>query len=82
MKMKNNLMKTTPNIKLATTGTPNIPRKSNEYKPATRPIVSSHQISQHQPASYLRHTSPAKSDKSSVRSVQSGEVSKKVYTPE
>lgn len=78
-------MKTTPNIKLAG-GSPNIPRKSNDYKPPTRPVVSSHQISQHkQLNSFLRNTSPARSDKSSVRSAQNInniDMKRKIFTME
>jgi len=39
-KNKNNLLRTTPNINVG--GTPSAQRKTNEFKPPVRPVVSSH----------------------------------------
>jgi hypothetical protein len=39
---KDHLLRTTPNINI--NNTPNINRKSNDYRPPVRPINSSHQI--------------------------------------
>ena len=83
---KNSLMKTSPNINM-TSGSPNVTRKTNEYRPPVRPVVSSHQTTKNIPThnnNYVRpgYRSPARSDKSSVRSVQSVEIKRKEFTPE
>lgn len=70
-------MKTTPNINIAG-GSPNAQRKSNQFKPPMRPVVSSHQTSKNivNRPSYQR--SPAsRSDKSQTKSVKSIDMKKK-----
>lgn len=59
------MLKTTPNINI-TGGSPNTAqRKSNEFKPPVRPVVSSHQTSKNIPNRPSYQRSPAsRSDKS------------------
>lgn len=73
-KNKNNLMKTSPNINIG--GTPTGQRKSNEFKPPTRPVVSSYQ-KQKEPLINNRVRSSGKSDNSSVKSANSLEPKRK-----
>jgi hypothetical protein len=73
-KNKNNLMKTSPNINIG--GTPTGQRKSNEFKPPARPVVSSYQ-KQKEPLINNRVRSSGKSDNSSVKSANSFEPKRK-----
>lgn len=70
-------MKTTPNINI-TGGSPSIQRKSNQYKPPVRPVVSSHQTSKNIPNRPSYQRSPAsRSDKSETKSAKSVDMKKK-----
>lgn len=73
-KNKKDLLKTTPNINVG--GTPTAQRKSNEFKPPVRPVVSSYQR-QNVPIVNNRARSSGKSDNSSIRSGNSMEPKKK-----
>lgn len=74
-KNKNNLLKTTPNINMG--GTPTAQRKTNEFKPPVRPVVSSYQKQKEPIFASNRARSSGKSENSSVRSANSMEPKRK-----
>lgn len=75
-------MKTTPNINI-TGGSPGVQRKSNQFKPPIRPVVSSHQTSKQIPSRPTYQRSPAsRSDKSQTKSAKSVDMKKKQFTAE
>lgn len=73
-KNKNQLLRTTPNINIG--GTPSAQRKTNEFKPPVRPVVSSH-LRQKDPIMNPRNRSAGKSDNSSVKSAHRVENKKR-----
>ncbi len=73
-KNKNNLLKTTPNINIG--GTPTAQRKTNDFKPPQRPVVSSYQKPR-DPVYNNRARSSGKSDTSDVISSHSIEPKKR-----
>jgi hypothetical protein len=73
-KNKNHLLKTTPNINIG--GTPTGQRKTNDFKPPQRPVVSSYQ----KPKDSVynnRARSSGKSDTSDIKSSHSIEPKKR-----
>lgn len=78
-KNRNQLLRTTPNINIG--GTPTVQRKTNQFKPPVRPVVTSH-LRQKDPILNTRNRSAGKSDNSSVKSAHGDETKKRQFTPE